>query len=61
MKSETLQENKDIAKTKLEAMLGRPASLNEIANAETDALLLVLSLREQVLNLIERVILLEKK
>ena len=60
MKSETLQENKDIAKTKLEGMLGRPASPNEIANSETDALLLVLSLREQVINLTERVILLEK-
>lgn len=61
MKSETLQENKDIAKTKLEDILNRPATPSEIANAETDALLLVRALREQLINLTERVILLEKK
>lgn len=61
MKSETLQENKDITKLQLEALLNRPATPSEIGNSETDALLLVRALREQLINLTERVILLEKK
>ena len=61
MKTETQQEIKRKAAILLQEQLNRAPTPSEIANVDTDSLILIRVLTEQLLDLTERVIILEKK